>query len=104
MLLTCRSWTVKLAMNFACFWAEKRASGMLLHFSPLPLVVHSFLGIFNLTLCYAILCSLHIRIKFIAFTCYEICSSYNFFNNVLEIIKMLCLRDLNSRSLHNMVN
>jgi hypothetical protein len=47
----------------------------------------------------AILHSLHIKIKFIAYICHEICSSYNFFNDMLEIIKTLfSRRDLNSSS------
>jgi hypothetical protein len=66
-----------LAIKFACLQTQKQGGGML-HLSPLLLIVHSSLDIFSLTLYYAILCSLHIKIKFIAFICYEICSSYNF--------------------------
>jgi hypothetical protein len=33
---------------------------------------------------------LHIKIKSIAFTCYENCSGYKFCNNILKIINMLC--------------
>jgi hypothetical protein len=36
----------------------------------------SSLGIFNVMLYYAMLCSLHIKTEFIAFICHEICSSY----------------------------
>jgi hypothetical protein len=64
----------------------KRISGTL-HFSPLHLVFHSALCIFNLTRYYAILCSLHIKIKFIAFICYEICSSYIFLTTCSKWLK-----------------
>jgi hypothetical protein len=50
------------------------------------IVSNSFLSIFNLMLYSAILHSLHIKIKFIAYICHEICSSYKFFNDMLKII------------------
>jgi hypothetical protein len=65
-LLTCWPWSVKSVVKFACLRTKKRANGTL-HFSPLPPVVHPFLGIFNLTLYYATLCSFHIKIQCIAF-------------------------------------
>jgi hypothetical protein len=68
---------VKLAVKFACFRTEKRASGRLQFRTP-PLVARSSLCIFNLTLYYALLRYLHKRLKFISFICYEIYSSYTF--------------------------
>jgi hypothetical protein len=72
---------------------------------------NSSLGMFSLTLYYAILWYLHIKIKrienckWIAFVYYEICSSYKLVNKMLEIIKMLrSCRDLNSGSLHTTAN
>jgi hypothetical protein len=35
---------------------------------------------------------LHIKVKFIAFVCHEICNRYKIFSNMLEIIKTLCTR------------